>query len=80
MAALGEKYVNTHSPSNALKMSRTSVRWLAPAGQHREQAKWIVESLCKNQLSLAAAIVQLARVIGMRCAKPFSPIYRAYSA
>ncbi|MDI3251849.1 hypothetical protein PS706_03099 [Pseudomonas fluorescens] len=67
MAALrGDQSVKVPSPSIALGMQRTSVRRLVPQGQDHEQVKQIVDVLCKHQMQRAAAIVQLARVTGMR--------------
>jgi integrase len=67
MAALrGDQYVKVQSPSKALGMQRATVRTAAPQGQGREQVKRIVEALYEHQLPRAAAIVQLARVTGMR--------------
>jgi hypothetical protein len=67
LAALrGDQYVKVPSPSKALGMRRTSVRRSVPQGQDREQVKRIVDVLCKHQQPRAAAIVQLARTIGIR--------------
>ena len=67
MAALrGDKYVRLPSPSKTLGMQRTGVRHMAPQGQDREQVKQIVDTLCSHHQLRAAAIVLLARAIGMR--------------
>jgi integrase len=67
LAALrGDQYVKVVSPSKALGMRRTSVRYSVPQGQDREQVKRIIEVLCEHQQPRAAAIAQLARVTGMR--------------
>ena len=67
MAALrGDPYVKVPSPSKALGMRRTSVRYSVPQGQDREQVKRIFDVLCEYQQPRAAAIVQLARTTGMR--------------
>ncbi|WP_230139367.1 integrase domain-containing protein [Pseudomonas sp. Bi130] len=67
MAALrGDQSVKVSSPSKALGIRRTSVRRSVPQGQDREHVKRIVDLLCEHQMPRAAAIVQLARAIGMR--------------
>lgn len=67
MAALrGDQSVKVPSPSKALGMQRTSVRCSVPQGQDREQIKRIVDVLCVHKQQRGAAIVQLARVTGMR--------------
>lgn len=67
MAALrGDRYVKVQSPSKALGMQRTGIRYSAPQGQDREQVKQIVDVFCERQMPRAAAIVQLARATGMR--------------
>lgn len=67
MAALhGDQNVKVPSPSKALGIRRTSVRWSAPQGQDREHVKRIVEVLCEHQQPRAAAIAQLTRATGMR--------------
>ncbi|WP_085704395.1 integrase domain-containing protein [Pseudomonas sp. B8(2017)] len=67
MAALrGDQYVKLPSPSKALGMQRTGVRHSVPQGQDREQVKQIVDALCCDHQQRAAAIVLLARAIGMR--------------
>ncbi len=67
MAALrGDQYVKLPSPSKALGMQRTGVRYLVPQGQDREQVKQIVDALCSRDQRRAAAIVLLARATGLR--------------
>ncbi|WP_407313305.1 integrase domain-containing protein [Pseudomonas sp. nanlin1] len=67
MAALrGDQYVKVLSPSKALGMQRTTVRTTIPQGQDRDQVMKIIDALCEHQLARAAAIVYLARAIGMR--------------
>ena len=67
MAALrGDQSVKVPSPSKALGMQRTSVRCSVPQAQDREQIKRIVDVLCVHKQQRGAAIVQLARVAGMR--------------
>ncbi|VVN06928.1 hypothetical protein PS664_03597 [Pseudomonas fluorescens] len=67
MAALrGDQSVKVPSPSKALGMQRTTIRTTAPQGQDREQVMRIVDALCEDQLSRAAAIAQLAGATGMR--------------
>lgn len=67
MAALrGHQYVKVRSPSKALGMQRTTVRTTIPQGQDRDQVMTIIDALCEHQLVRAAAIVYLARAIGMR--------------
>lgn len=67
MAALrGDQYVKLPSPSKALGMQRTGVRYSVPQGQDREQVKQIVDALCSLHQPRAAAIVLLARATGMR--------------
>ncbi|WP_422404015.1 integrase domain-containing protein [Pseudomonas sp. GZD-209] len=67
MAALrGDQNVKVPSPSTALGMRRTRVRWSVPQCQDREHMKRIVEVLYEHQMPRAAAIAQLARAAGMR--------------
>ncbi|SHN15126.1 Integrase [Pseudomonas asturiensis] len=67
MAALrGDQYVELPSPSKALDMQRTVIRYSVPQGQDREQVKQIVHALCSQHQLRAAAIVLLARATGMR--------------
>ncbi|MER0931741.1 integrase domain-containing protein [Pseudomonas aeruginosa] len=67
MAALrGDQYVKLPSPSKALDMQRTGIRYSVPQGQDREQVKQIVHALCSQHQLRAAAIVLLARATGMR--------------
>ncbi|WP_286778013.1 integrase domain-containing protein [Pseudomonas sp. UBA2311] len=67
MAALrGDQYVKLPSPSKALGMQRTGVRKSVPQGQDRKQVTQIVDALCRHHHPRAAAIVLLARAIGMR--------------
>ena len=67
MAALrGDQHVKLPSPSKALGMQRTGVRYSVPQGQDREQVKQIVDTLCSRDQLRAAAIVLLARATGMR--------------
>jgi hypothetical protein len=66
MAALrGDQYVKVPSPSKALEMQRTTIRMTVPQGQDREHVMRIVDAF-REQHPRAAAIVQLARAIGMR--------------
>ncbi|VVM63686.1 integrase domain-containing protein [Pseudomonas fluorescens] len=67
MAALrGDRYVKVASPSKALGMQRSTVRNAIPQGQDRDQVMQIIDALLEHQLPRAAAIVSLARTIGMR--------------
>lgn len=67
MAALrGDQCVKLPSPSKALDMQRTGIRYSVPQGQDRDQVKEIVDALCRNHQQRAAAIVLLARATGMR--------------
>ncbi|MGO1269516.1 MAG: integrase domain-containing protein, partial [Pseudomonas bubulae] len=67
MAALrDDRSVAVPSPSKTLGMRRTSVRRSVPQGQDHEHVKRIVDVLCEHQMPRVAAIVQLARAIGMR--------------
>ncbi|MEJ5864682.1 integrase domain-containing protein [Pseudomonas farsensis] len=67
MAALrGDQCVKLSSPSKALDMRRTGVRYSVPQGQDCEKIKQIVDALCSRDLGRAAAIVLLARATGMR--------------
>lgn len=67
MAALrGDQLVKLPSPSRVLGMQRTGVRQSMPQGQDREQIKQIIDALCSHHQQRAAAIVLLARAIGMR--------------
>ncbi|KJK15431.1 integrase, partial [Pseudomonas sp. 2(2015)] len=67
MAALrGDQWVKLPSPSKALGMQRTGIRHSVPQGQDRDQAKQIVDALCRHHHLRAAAIVLLARATGMR--------------
>jgi hypothetical protein len=67
LAALrGDQYVTAPSSSKALGMRRTNARCSVPQGQDREHVMRIVDELCEHQMPRAAAIVQLARVTGMR--------------
>lgn len=47
-------------------MQRSGVRHSVPQGQDRKQVKQIVDVLCRDHQSRAAAIVLLARATGMR--------------
>ncbi|HHJ1364126.1 TPA: integrase domain-containing protein [Pseudomonas aeruginosa] len=67
MAALrGDQHVTLPSPSKALGMQRTGVRYSVPQGQDREQVKQIVDALCRHHQLRVAAIILLARATGMR--------------
>ncbi|MFG8601120.1 integrase domain-containing protein [Pseudomonas aeruginosa] len=67
MAALrGDQCVKLPSPSKALGMQRTGIRYTVPQGQNREQIKQIVDALCRSHQQRAAAIVLMARATGMR--------------
>ncbi|VVN65911.1 hypothetical protein PS687_05217 [Pseudomonas fluorescens] len=67
MAALrGDQHVKLPSPSKALGMQRSGVRYSVPQGQDREQVNQIVDALCSHHQPRAAAIVLLARATGMR--------------
>ena len=67
MAALrGDQCMKLPSPSKALGMQRSGVRQSVPQGQGREKIKQIVDALCSRDQRRAAAIVLLARAIGMR--------------
>jgi hypothetical protein len=57
--------VKVPSPSKALEMQRTTIRMTVPQGQDREHVMRIVDAF-REQHPRAAAIVQLARAIGMR--------------
>lgn len=67
MAALrGDQYVKIPSPSNALGMQRSNVRWEAPQGQDRAQIELIARALSERGQQRVTAIVHLARETGMR--------------
>ncbi|RON40341.1 integrase domain-containing protein [Pseudomonas brassicacearum] len=67
MAALrGDQYVKIPSPSKALGLQRSSVRWEAPQGQDRTQIELIARVLTERGQQRVAAIVHLARDTGMR--------------
>jgi hypothetical protein len=67
MAALrGDQHVKLPSPNKALGMQRTGVRHSIPQGQNCAQVKQIVDALCSRDQRRAAAIVMLARTIGVR--------------
>jgi integrase len=65
-ALRGDQHVKLPSPSKALGMQRTGIRYSVPHGQDREQVKQIVDALCSCGQLRAAAIVLLARATGMR--------------
>jgi integrase len=65
-ALRGDQHVKLPSPSKALGMQRTGIRYSVPQGQDREQVKQIVDALCSCGQLRAAAIVLLARATGMR--------------
>lgn len=67
MAALrGDQRGKLPSPSKALGMQRTGIRYSVPQGQDREQVEQIVDALCCDHQQRAAAIVLLALATGMR--------------
>lgn len=67
MAALcGDQYVKLPSPSKALDMQRIGGRHSVPQGQDRRQVKQVVDALCRRHQLRTAAVVLLARAIGMR--------------
>lgn len=66
LAALrGDQDVRIASPSQALGLQRSIVRTRAPDGQDRQQLRRVLEAL-EQQHDRVAAIVLLARAIGMR--------------
>jgi hypothetical protein len=66
IAALrGDQYEKVTSPSKALNIQRTTMRMTAPQGHDREHVMRIVDAL-REQYPRVAAIMQLARVTGMR--------------
>jgi integrase len=65
-ALRGDQHVKLPSPSKALGMQRTGIRYSVPQGQDREQVKQIVDALCSCRQLRAAAIVLLARATSMR--------------
>ncbi len=67
LAALrGDQEVRVISPSLALGLQRSNVRFRAPDGQEHEQVQRVVQILLEQQYERVAAIVLLARATGMR--------------
>lgn len=67
LAALrGDQNVRVISPSLALGLHRSNVRFRAPDGQEHEQVQRVVQILLEQQYERVAAIVMLSRATGMR--------------
>jgi len=67
LAALrGDQDVRVISPSLALGLQRSNVRFRAPDGQEHEQVQRVVQILLEQQYERVAAIVSLSRATGMR--------------
>ncbi|QYX48157.1 integrase domain-containing protein [Pseudomonas tussilaginis] len=67
LAALrGDQNVRVISPSLALGLQRSNVRFRAPDGQEHEQVQRVVQILLEQQYERVAAIVMLSRATGMR--------------
>ncbi|WP_367598783.1 integrase domain-containing protein [Pseudomonas fulva] len=67
LAALrGDQDVRIISPSRALGQQRSNVRIHVPGGQDNLQVRSVIQALCEQQHERVAAIVMLARTIGMR--------------